>query len=79
MGVEHTHDLGITHLYPATTSTVDHRLEVRQGMVWQWGEEESLFRDSYSSLFWEKCPTEMTYHPKNGKTELESLSACHKS
>ena len=30
-------------------------------------------------LFWGKCPAEMTYHPKKGKNELESLGTCYRS
>jgi len=40
-----------THLYLANTCTVGHGLEVRDGMVWRWGEERSLFWNSRSSFF----------------------------
>ena len=52
MGVEHAQGLGTTQLYLATTSTMGHGSEVREGMVWQWGEGESLLWDSYLKLFW---------------------------
>ena len=39
MEVEHVQGLGITHLYLANTGVVGHGLEVRNGMVWRWGEE----------------------------------------
>ena len=39
----HTQDSGITNLYPANTRVVGHGSRVREGMVWQWEEGESLF------------------------------------
>ena len=51
MGVEHAQGLSTTHLYPANTRAVDHRLEVREEMVSQWGEIGSLLWDSRSSSF----------------------------
>ena len=43
MEVEHTQDLGITNLYLANTGVVGHESEVREGMVWQWGEEKTYY------------------------------------
>ena len=40
-----------THLYLANTGMVGHGLEVREGMVWWWGEGGSLLWDSCSSSF----------------------------
>ena len=33
-----------TYLYPANTGEVGHRLEVKKGVVWQWGEGGAYFR-----------------------------------
>ena len=38
-----TQGLGTTYLYSANTGEVGHRLEVRKGVVWRWGERGSLF------------------------------------
>ena len=43
MGVEHAQGLGTTHLYPANIGMVGYEPEVRDGMVWWWGEGGSLF------------------------------------
>ena len=32
-----------TYLYPANTGEVSHELEVREGVVWQWGEGGAYF------------------------------------
>jgi len=51
MEVEHTQGSGTTNLYSANTTVVGHRSEVREGMVWQWVEGESLFWGSRSNSF----------------------------
>ena len=43
MELEYAEGSGTTHLYPANTGGVGHGLEVKEGMVWQWGEGGSLF------------------------------------
>ena len=43
MGVEHTQGPNTTDLYPANIGVVGHESEVREGMVWRWGEGENLF------------------------------------
>ena len=43
MEVEHAQGSSITHLYLANTRVVGYRSEIREGMVWWWEEEESLF------------------------------------
>ena len=51
MEVEHPQGSGTTHLYPTNTGVVGHNLEIREGIVWWWGEGESLLWGSYSSSF----------------------------
>ena len=51
MGVEHAQGLGTTHLYPTSTGMVGHGSEVREGMVWRWGEGEGLSWGSRLSSF----------------------------
>ena len=51
MVVESTQGSGTTNLYPANTGVVGHGSEVREGMVWQWGEGESLFWGFHSNFF----------------------------
>ena len=53
MEVEHSQGLGTTYLYLANTREVRHGYEVREGMVWQWGEGGSLFWGSHLSYFGE--------------------------
>ena len=64
MEVEHAQGLGITYLYLANTGEVGHKFEVREGVVWQWGEGGEPILGFLFKLFWGKCPTRMTYHPK---------------
>ena len=59
----HTQGLSTTYLYPANIRKVGHGLEVREGVVWQWGEGEAYSGVPTQSL-WGKCPAGMTYHPK---------------
>ena len=35
--------LGTTNMYSANTGVVGHGLEVREGMVWRWGEGKAYF------------------------------------
>ena len=42
--VEHLQGLGTTNLYPANTGVVGHGPEVRDGMVWRWGEGKAYSR-----------------------------------
>ena len=43
MGVKYAQGSGTTYLYPANTEEVGHRSEVREGVVWQWGETGAYF------------------------------------
>jgi len=66
-----------TYLYLANTREVGHGSEVREGVVWRWGEGGSLFWGSAQALLgkmscWDDIP------PKKGKHELESLGVCYK-
>ena len=36
--VEHTQGSSPTNLYPSNTGVMGHRSEVREGMIWRWGE-----------------------------------------
>ena len=57
-------------MYPANIGMVGHRLEVREGMVWQWGQGGAYSGVPAQTLWggWGgECPIEMTYHPKEGK------------
>ena len=51
MKVEHTQGSGTTHLYLANIEAMGHGLEVREGVVWWWGEGGSLFWDFHLSSF----------------------------
>ena len=64
--MEHTQGSGTTNLYPADTRVVGHGLEVRESMVWRWGEGD-LILGFLLKLFWGKCLARMTYHPKEAK------------
>ena len=78
MGVEHTQGSSTTHLYPANTGAVGHRLEVKEGIVWRWGKGEVYYGIPTQALLGKmSCCDDIP--PKRGKNELESLSACHKS
>ena len=70
----HTQGLGTTYLYLANTEEVGHGLEVREGVVWRWGEGRGYFGVPTQALLgemscWDDIP------PKRGKHELESLGA----
>ena len=78
MGVEHAQSSGTTYLYLVNIGEVDHGFEVKEGVVWQWGEEGAYFGVPVQTLLeemfcWDVIP------PKIGKHELESLGACYKS
>ena len=75
--MEHAQGSGTTNLYPANTGVVGHRSEVREGMVWWWGEGKAYSRVLAQILlgemsYWDDMP------PKRGKDELEPSGACHK-
>ena len=55
--------LSFTYLYFANTGEVGHGSEVREGVVWRWGEGEPIL-GFLLKLFWVKCPAVMTSHPK---------------
>ena len=38
-----------------------------EGIVWRWGEKKKLILGFLLRLFWGKCPTVMTYHPKEAR------------
>ena len=74
--MEHAQGPGTTNLYPANTGVVGHGSEVREGMVWRWGEEKAYSRVLAQILLGEmSCWDDMP--PKRGKDELEPLGACH--
>ena len=72
-----TQGSGTTYLYPANTREVGHESEVREGVVWRWGEGGAYFGVPVQNLlreifYWDDIP------PKRGKHELESLGACYR-
>ena len=65
------------YLYPANTGEVGHRLEVREGVVWQWGEGGAYFRVPAQVLLGEiSCCDGIS--SKRGKYELEPLDAFYR-
>ena len=71
-----TQGLNTTYMYLADTGEVGHELEVREGMVWQWGEGEAYFRVPTQALLGEmSCWDEIS--SKRGKHELKPLNACY--
>ena len=77
MEVEHAQGPSTTNLYLANTGVVGHGSEVREGMVWRWGEGGAYFGILALTLLevmscWDDIP------PKRGNDELEPLGACHK-
>ena len=74
--MEHAQGPGATNLYLANTGVVGHGSEVREGMVWRWGEGKAYSRVLAQILLGEmSCWDDMP--PKRGKDELEPLGACH--
>ena len=74
----HTQGSSTTYLYPANTGEVGHGSEVREVVVWQWGEEGAYSRVLARALLGEMfCYDNIP--PKRGKHELESLGACYRS
>ena len=74
--MEHAQGPGTTNLYLANTGVVGHGSEVREGMVWRWGEGKAYSRVLAQILLGEmSCWDDMP--PKRGKDELEPLGACH--
>ena len=74
--MEHMQGPNITSLYPANTGVVDHGSEVREGMVWRWGEGKAYSVVLAQILLrvmscWDDLP------PKRSKNKLEPLGACH--
>ena len=65
------------YLYPVNTEEVGHGSEVREGVVWRWGEGGAYFRVPAQVLL-----GEMSYwdgiSSKRGKYELEPLDTCYK-
>ena len=43
MEVEHAQGLSTTNLYQANIGVVGHGSEVREGMIWRWGEGGAYF------------------------------------
>ena len=64
--VEHAQAPSTTNLYPANTGVVGHESEVREGMVWWWGEGEA-----YSGVLTQALLGEMScwddIPPKRGR------------
>ena len=76
MEVKHAQGLGTTKLYPTNTGMMGHESEVREGMVWRWGEGKTYSRVLAQILLevmfcWDDLP------PKRSKDEMEPLGACH--
>ena len=76
MEVEHAQISGTTNLYLVNIGVVGHGPEVKEGVVWQWGEGKAYSGVPAQTLLdemscWDDIP------PKRGKCELESLGACH--
>ena len=74
--MDHAQGPGTTNLYPTNTGVVGHRLEVREGMDWWWGEGNAYFGVTTHILLgvmscWDDIP------PKRMKDELEPLIVCH--
>ena len=74
--VEQAQAPGTTNLYPANTGVVGHESEVREGMVWWWGEGKAYSKVPAHILLgmiscWDDIP------PKRRKDELEPLGTCH--
>ena len=76
MEVEHAQNSSTTNLYLVNIRVVGHGPEVRESVVWQWGEGKAYSAVPARTLLdemscWDDIP------PKRGKYELESLGACH--
>ena len=73
----YTQGSSTTYLYPVNTGEVGHGLELREGVVWRWGEGGAYFGVSAQALL-----GEMSYwddiSPKRGKHELESLGTWYR-
>ena len=65
------------YLYLANTGEVGHGSEVREGVVWRWGEGGAYFRVPAQVLLGEiSCWYGVSF--KRGKYELEPLDACYR-
>ena len=76
MEVEHAQGSGITNLYLANIRVVGYGSEVREGMVWRWGEGKAYYGVPTQILlgemsYWNDIP------PKRKKDGLELLGTCH--
>ena len=72
-----TQGSGTTYLYPTNTGEVGHRSELKEDVVWQWGERGAYFGVPAQALLGEmSCWNDNS--SKRGKRELESLDACYK-
>ena len=67
MGVEHTQGLGTTHLYPTNTKMVSHGSKGKRMYGLAVERREKPILGFPLKLFWGKCLTGMTYHPKEVK------------
>ena len=74
--MEHAQGLGTTNPYLTNTEMVGHGPEVKEGMVWRWGEGGAYSRVP-AQTFLEEMSCQDDIPPKRGKDELEPLSACH--
>ena len=75
--MEHAQGLGNTNLYLANTGVVGHGSEVKEGMVWRWGEGGAYSGVPTQTLLGEMlCWDDIL--PKREKDELKSLGACYK-
>ena len=68
--------LGTTNLYPANTRVVGHGSEVREGIVWRWGEGKA-YSGVPTQILLGKMYCWDDISPKRENDELESLGACH--
>ena len=73
-----TQGLDTTYLYPTKTGEVGHGSEVKEGVVWRWGEEGAYFGVPAQAILGKiSCWDYLS--PKRDKHELESLGVCYRS
>ena len=73
----YTQGSGTTYLYPTNTGEGGHGSEVREGVVWRWGEGGAYFGVLAQALLGEmSCWDDIS--SKRGKHELESLDSCYR-
>ena len=63
MGVEHAQSSDTTYLYLVNIGEVDHGFEVKEGVVWQWGEGGAYSGVPTQALLGGSLAG-MTYHQK---------------